>query len=214
MGRIGHLRCNKSALVLVLFASARVAAGAESGGNPAIGQQQSEQERCQECHGAVGLSSNEKIPHHAGQIAGYLIKQLRDFQSGARHHEVMNLMAEDLADADVANIAAYFASQPVMPGDAAGSKENTLAENLFVNGDPSRALPACASCHGENGKGRVANQLFYPVIGGQRSVYLRGQLVSWKLGERNNSPDGVMNKVAKALSDEEIDALADYISGL
>ena len=52
------------------------------------------------------------------------------------------------------------------------------------------------------------------MIGGQRETYLRGQLVNWKLNERHNSPEGVMNKVAQLLSEDEIDALAYYISGL
>ena len=83
-----------------------------------------------------------------------------------------------------------------------------------MNGDPARDIPACSSCHGDNGTGRVADNVFYPVIGGQRRVYLRSQLVNWKLSERNNSPDGIMNKIAKLLSDDEINALADYISEL
>ena len=202
-----------------LIASVKsMAAGAENvalrigSGNPSIGKEKSDAGRCQECHGADGNSSDAKIPHHAGQYAGYLIKQLGDFQSGARKHEIMSIMAEDLNAADKADIAAYFAGQKPMQGD--GVVVNLPASNLFVNGDPARDIPACSSCHGDNGKGRVADNVFYPVIGGQRRVYLRSQLVSWKLGERSNSPGGIMNKIAKALSDDEIDALADYISGL
>ncbi len=181
-------------------------------GNPIIGKEKSDAGRCQECHGADGNSSDAKIPHHAGQYAGYLIKQLDNFQSGTRKHEVMTIMAEDLSAADKADIAAYFAGQKPMQGE--GVAEHTPVADLFVNGDQSRAIPACISCHGDSGKGRVADNIFYPVIGGQRRVYLRRQLVSWKLGERSNSPNGVMNNVAKSLSDDEIDALADYISGL
>jgi cytochrome c553 len=124
----------------------------------------------------------------------------------------MSIMAEDLSADDRADIAAYFASQKPMQGD--GAVVNPLASNLFVNGDQGRAVPACISCHGDGGKGRIADNIVYPVIGGQRRVYLRSQLVSWKLGERSNSPGGVMNKIAKSLSDDEINALADYISGL
>ena len=182
------------------------------GGNPVIGKEKSDAGRCQECHGADGYSSDAKIPHHAGQYAGYLIKQLNNFQSGTRKHEIMSIMAEDLSAADIADIAAYFASQKPMQGD--GAVVSPLASHLFVNGDPDRAIPACISCHGDGGKGRIANHVFYPVIGGQRRVYLRSQLVNWKLGERSNSPDGIMNKIAKLLSDDEIDALANYISGL
>ena len=181
-------------------------------GNPSIGKEKSDAGRCQECHGADGNSSDAKIPHHAGQYAGYLIKQLSDFQTGVRKHEIMSIMAEDLNAADRADIAAYFAGQKPMQGE--GAAVNPLASNLFVNGDQTRDIPACSSCHGDSGKGRVAGNVFYPVIGGQRRVYLRSQLVSWKLGERSNSPNGIMNKIAKALSDDEIDALANYISGL
>jgi cytochrome c553 len=53
-----------------------------------------------------------------------------------------------------------------------------------------------------------------PVIGGQRKSYLRAQLQHWRNGERSNSPGGVMNKVAKNLTDAEIEALTDYLSGL
>jgi len=180
-------------------------------GNPAIGKQQSDAGRCQECHGPDGMSNDERIPNHAGQYAGYLIKQLDNFQAGERKHPTMTIMAEDLTEADKADIAAYFASQKVMEGEP-GS--DTSAKNLFLNGDTARDLPACVSCHGENGKGRVADNVTYPVLGGQRRVYLRSQLVSWKLGERANSPGGVMNKVAKALTDDEMTALANYLAGL
>lgn len=191
---------------------AEIAAQRIGSGNPSIGKQQSDAGRCQECHGADGNSSDAKIPNHAGQYAGYLVKQLSDFQSGARKHEIMTIMAEDLSAIDMADIGAYFANRKIMQGDDGGV--NPLGRNLFVNGDQARDIPACTSCHGESGKGGIAGNVIYPVIGGQRKIYLRSQLVSWKLGDRNNSPGGVMNKVAKSLSDDEIEALADYISGL
>jgi cytochrome c553 len=181
-------------------------------GNPVAGKQKSADERCQECHGEDGNSGDVRIPSHAGQYAGYLVKQLSDFKSGARSHEIMNVMAADLTPEDMADIAAYFASQQVMRGDRIA--DNPLAKNLFVNGDAARDLPACASCHGENGKGKVADKVIYPVIGGQRRVYLRSQLTNWKLGERKNSPEAVMNKVAKSLNDDELNALVEYLSGL
>lgn len=181
-------------------------------GNPVVGKIKSEAERCQECHGTDGNSIGEKIPNHAGQFAGYLIKQLADFQSGARTHETMTVMAADLSSSDMADIAAYFASQKVMQGS--GASENSVGRKLFVNGDQAREIPACVSCHAENGKGRITDNVVYPAIGGQRKIYLRTQLVNWKLGDRHNSPQAIMNKVAKSLSDEEIDALAQYLSGL
>ncbi|WAK02420.1 c-type cytochrome [Methylobacter sp. YRD-M1] len=181
-------------------------------GDPATGRETSESERCQECHGQDGNSDDGRIPSHAGQYAGYLIKQLRDFQSGARKHPVMSVIAEDLSEADMADIAAYFASQKRRQGSSeAGS---VAASNLFSSGDQVRAIEACANCHGEGGKGRSADNVIYPAIGGQHKTYLSVQLVNWKLGERSNSPDGVMNRIAKALTDDEIEALSTYLSGL
>jgi len=183
-------------------------------GNPVIGKEKSDSGRCQECHGVDGNSNDERIPNHAGQHEGYLIKQLSNFQSGERYHAVMTIMAEDLSATDKADIAAYFASQKIMHGEGGG--DNSPAKNLFVNGDQARDISACVSCHGDNGKGKgkVTDKVTYPVIGGQRRVYLRSQLINWKLGDRKNSPGGVMNKIAKSLTDDEIDVLANYISGL
>ena len=192
--------------------SAETAAQRIGRGNPGIGQQQADAGRCLECHGADGNSTDAKIPNHAGQYAAYLIKQLSDFQSGARKHEIMTIMAEDLSATDMADIGAYFASRNIKQGE--GSGNNSLGRNLFGNGDPARGIQPCAACHGENGKGGIAGNVVYPVIGGQRKMYLRSQLVNWKLGERSNSPGGVMNNMAKSLSDDEIEALANYISGL
>lgn len=180
-------------------------------GDPIAGKQKSADERCQECHGADGNSTDLRIPKHAGQYAGYLSKQLQDFQSGARKHDVMTTMAADLSAQDIADISAYFASQPLMSGQ--GGPDRPLAQVLFSQGDKGRNLPACGACHGGDGKGKFADNTFYPAIAGQTRLYLRQQLVNWKLGERKNSADGVMNRVARLLSDQEIDELVDYLSG-
>ncbi|WP_347989061.1 c-type cytochrome [Methylomonas sp. AM2-LC] len=186
---------------------------ADQGNGDAVrGKLKAIEERCVECHGEDGNSVDVKTPNHAGQIAGYLIKQLLNFQSGERKHETMTIMAADLTANDIDDIAAYFSGQKVMQGE--GSIDNPLAGNLMLNGDQLRDLPACGSCHGEKGKGAVKNNVVYPVIGGQRKVYLFQQLQSWRMGERKNSPEGVMNKIAKSLQDEEIEALADYLSRL
>ena len=181
-------------------------------GNLQRGKEKSVDGRCQECHGTDGMSMDDKTPNHAGQYAAYLVKQLHNFQSGARVHNVMNIMAEDLTVTDIADIATYFANQKPMKGE--NSTDNPVANTLFNTGDATRGIPACKSCHGENGQGKIAIDAIYPMIGGQRSVYLRNQLINWKSNERHNSPNGVMNNVAHLLTDSEINSLADYISGL
>lgn len=209
---LGTLAIIASAPAIAADAASETGVQHAGAGDPVAGKLKSDSERCQECHGQDGNAEDSRIPKHAGQFAGYLVKQLQDFQSGARRHEIMVKMAADLTPADMADIAAYFAGQPVMHGRL--EHENPRAKNLFESGDPARELASCESCHGKNGKGRVENGVIYPVIGGQNKLYLRRQLLNWKLGERKNSAEAVMNKVAKALADDEIEALVDYVSGL
>jgi len=181
-------------------------------GNAVVGAQLSESERCQECHGQDGISHDGKIPNHAGQHAAYLVKQLLAFRSGERRHDIMNRMAEELSDQDIADIAAYFAGQSRMRSEA--GLVTPFAVALFSQGDQARGIQPCGKCHGEQGQGKIEQGVVYPRIGGQRRVYLRGQLAGWKLADRTNSPQAVMNDTARQLSDDEIDALADYIAGL
>jgi cytochrome c553 len=65
---------------------------------------------CQACHGMDGLSKNPEAPNLAGQIENYLAKALVEYRSEVRKNETMNIVAKELSDADVANIAAYYAS--------------------------------------------------------------------------------------------------------
>lgn len=181
-------------------------------GNPTRGKTLSETELCQGCHGETGIGVAVGVPNLAGQYAAYLVKELQDFRGGARRHRIMTAMAEGLADADLPDIAAYFASQPRMKG--AGSHPQSGARELFLYGDVNRNLDACVNCHDLGGVGRLANGIAYPAIAGQNKGYLRVQLLNWKIGARGNSPGGVMNKIAGALSEQEIAELADLISGL
>jgi cytochrome c553 len=64
---------------------------------------------CAGCHGAKGISAVPTYPNIAGQKAAYTVKQLKAFKSGARKDPIMNGMAKPLSDADMANIAAYYA---------------------------------------------------------------------------------------------------------
>jgi cytochrome c553 len=167
---------------------------------------------CQGCHGEDGISFEPAIPKLAGQYAGYIAKEIRDFQTGFRSNPIMNGMAATVADEDVADIAAYFASKNKMKSEAAS--DNATGKNLFQNGDMSRMMVACVNCHGIGGQGKSPDNSVFPVLGGQQKEYLRIQLTNFRQGTRANSPGGVMNIITQKLSDAEINALADYISGL
>lgn len=177
-------------------------------GDPVAGREKSQ--LCQGCHGEEGISIEGLIPKLAGQYGKYIAKELRNYQAGTRSHQIMNAMAATISDDDLADIAAYFASRPKMKGAGSNSE---LGKKLFLHGDISRTMVACVNCHGVNGKGLTPNTSMFPVIGGQQKDYIRRQLVNFRKNDRTNSPNGIMNKITQKLTDDEIEALADYVSG-
>ena len=75
---------------------------------------------CQACHGVDGLSKVPDAPNLAGQIEGYLVTQLRAFKSGTRKNEAMSLVAAQLSDQDIENLAAWYSSIEVTLGKLPG----------------------------------------------------------------------------------------------
>lgn len=69
---------------------------------------------CMPCHGANGLAVAPNTPHIAGQPEPYLVEQLKAYRSGKRAHEVMVVVAKPLTDADIGDLAAWFASLEIM----------------------------------------------------------------------------------------------------
>jgi cytochrome c553 len=65
---------------------------------------------CATCHGPAGISNTPDAPNLAGQPRIYTMEQLRAFRSGKRAHEVMNIIAKPLTDADIAELAEWYAS--------------------------------------------------------------------------------------------------------
>lgn len=200
--------------------AARVAAPAAAyQGDAAAGRLKVEEERCVECHGHDGNANDiedgvgniGKFPRLAGQNVGYIVKQFGEFRSGKRENETMAVMAKTVSANDLADIAAYFSSQKAMQGDGKG--DNPVGRKLFHEGDAARGILACAGCHNERSTGGAPSTAETPLIVGQHRRYLQKQLMEWRAGVRHNSPGGIMNTMAKTLSDSEIDALADYISG-
>lgn len=98
-------------LIIAAIAGASLAVSATAGaaGDAAAGKSKSTV--CAACHGPDGNSPNPMWPKLAGQHAPYLVKQLKDFKSGARKDPVMSPMAMPLSEQDMENLAAYFASQ-------------------------------------------------------------------------------------------------------
>ena len=173
---------------------------------------------CSACHGMDGNSTVESQPKLAGQHAGYLAKQLREFklaaQSGGaegRNNPVMNGMAMGLSEQDIVDLAAYYAGQEAKQGT---TPEDVIEKGqaLYRGGDLERGVTACIACHGPRGNGM--NAAGFPDISGQHASYLKTQLDSFKSGTRANDLNGMMRDIAKKMSDEDIEVLSKYLGGL
>jgi len=197
-------------------AETTIAGGMQAGeGDAKAGKTKSE--LCQGCHGADGISIDPTtFPNLAGQFAGYIFKQVQDFQLGNRQNDTMSAMAATVTSRqDLKDIATYFASLKQMKGKPSDSKAAKMGAKLFENGNKKLGTyGACVRCHGKNGKGKSKTISLFPVIGGQQKAYIIKQLKDFKAGTRTNDPAGMMAMVAQGLSDKEIEAAAEYVSGL
>ena len=191
-------------LTLGLTGVAQAAGDAEAGqGKVAV---------CAACHGADGNSPAPNFPKLAGQGERYLLKQLHDIKGGKRTVLEMTGILDNLSDQDMADIAAYFASQKMSVG-AADPKLIERGEALFRGGKLAEGMPACTGCHSPNGAGLAAAG--FPKLGGQHGQYVAKQLTDFREGNRTNDGDAMtMRAIAAKLSNKDIDAVSCYIQGL
>jgi len=173
-------------------------------------------ELCHGCHGVDGISMDPTtFPNLAGQYAGYIFKQVKDFQLGNRQDDTMSAMAQMVTSKqDLTDIAVYFQSQKKMKGKPTQSALSKKGKDIFLNGNVKSGVYGCINCHGDNGKGKGASVSLFPVIGGQQKAYLVKQLKDLKSGKRANDPAGMMAAIAKKMSDQEIQAVSEYLAGL
>jgi cytochrome c553 len=206
-------------LIAAALASACISAAAYGQvavkGDPAKAQQLVTQV-CAACPGPDGNSAIPANPSIAGQHAEYVFKQLTNFKAEAgktaeRPSPVMTAMVANLSRDDMANLAAYFASQEAKPREARNPELVKLGQTIYRGGVISRGVAACASCHGANGAGVPAQ---FPRVGGQHAQYTSDQLKAFRAGARANDPNHMMRTIALKLTDREIDAVSQYIQGL
>lgn len=167
---------------------------------------------CFTCHGLAGEGDGRASPRLAGLPAGYLVRQLGDYADGRRADKVMGPIAKVLDhDARMA-VAGYYAALPAPPpAHAPAGAADVAATRLYLAGDPSRGLPACASCHGAAGEGRGdAN----PPLAGQPVDFLAEQLHRWRRSERRNDPQNVMLTISRRLTPSEVERISRYAAGL
>lgn len=214
--------------LMVFCVLAGVSSFATAGGDAASGKDKAA--ACVACHGQGGNSSVPTFPKLAGQNERYLLKQLQDIQCGflseeqqkaekcaARSVPTMAGQLDNFDDQDLADIAAYYASQTGSVGQA---KADLVAkgEEVYRAGIRSKGVAACTGCHSPTGSGNAPAG--YPALSGQHAEYIEAQLKAFRAaadglpGRSNDGDTKIMRDVARLLSDSEIAAVASYISGL
>ena len=167
---------------------------------------------CTACHGATGVSPAPNWPNLAGQGELYLVKQITEIKDGKRSVPEMAPFVGSLTPQDIEDISAFYASQTA-PVGVTDPKYVSLGEALYRGGDAKKAIPACGSCHSPTGKGNFLAK--YPHIAGQKVDYTVKQLQDFREGDRTNDGDSkIMRTIAEKLSNKELEAVANYISGL
>ena len=175
---------------------------------------------CAACHGADGNTNIATYPRLSAQHPAYIIQQTLAIKNGNRNTGAavtMRPQVQNLSDKDISDAAAYLNRQIPKSGESNPKENPELGARIFRGGLPAKGLPACMSCHGPGGAGIPGNQtqkdgaVAYPRLAGQHKSYVVDQLRSYQSGQRTNS---IMGDIAKRMSNEEMDAVGNFIQGL
>lgn len=152
---------------------------------------------CANCHGETGVSKYPEVPNLAGQHPVYVLGQIEAFLSGRRKDAFMQGLMKVLSEEEKAQIALFFAAQPVPPAKAVavvGEGKELFSRN-------------CARCHGAEAKGGET----FPRLAGQQDEYLRRSLQRYlkASGERIYPP---MTAAVNGLGEKNIEAVVNYLS--
>ena len=163
---------------------------------------------CASCHGPAGVSTSPVFPRLAGQQEPYLVAQLKAFKARTRGeqdaHDYMWGMATLLDDSVIEALARYYAAQKPGAGIAGNPQRIARGKMLFEQGDPSRHIVACSTCHGADAQG---NGIF-PRLAGQHAAYVLRQL---EVIQRKFRASPIMHGVIKDLDANDMKAVAAYV---
>jgi cytochrome c553 len=181
-------------------AGAATPSAAVAAGDAKAGKVLAEAE-CKACHGLDGGSVAPGVPHLAAQNEPYLIAALKAYKDGKREHAALKVITERMSEADVRNVAAYYAGMPA--GGLAPAKDAPRSSPYETG--KARAV-VCAKCHGEDGNGTAPG---IPSLAGQQARYLVTALQEYVRGERKSSP---MHAVMRTLTPLDMEAVAIFFA--
>ena len=163
----------------LMLGCSSLALGAAVGpkGDPAAGKDKTA--TCAACHGADGNSLAPSFPKLAGQGEKYLLKQMKDIRDGARPVPTMVGQVDNMSDQDLADIAAYYASQ-TSTGAQTDPDLLELGERIYRSGIIEREVAACTACHAPSGKVNAAAG--FPALSGQNPEYIAAQMWAYRKG--------------------------------
>lgn len=162
---------------------------------------------CFLCHGMNGESGSEAFPRLAGQHWQYTAKQLEHFQSGQRESSAMAEMAAKLTPEEMVALGKFYEKQTPVSQEAQDKPLAAVGEYIYQHGNRYSGVPACASCHGEDGTGSDS----LPRLAGQFAGYLENQLHQFHDRKRTND-NAVMFTITEKMTPLEMAAVAQYLS--
>ena len=168
---------------------------------------------CIACHAADGSTLLPEYPSLAGQGAKYLYDQMLLIRSGERDIPLMAGQLDAMSDGTIMNIAAWYASLTPRQGQAL-DENLELGEQIYRAGIAEKSVSACTACHGPTGEGNAPAG--FPSLKGLSRSYVALQLKAYREGVRTSdeSVGGMMRGTAHQLTDTEIEAVANYVSGV
>ncbi len=166
---------------------------------------------CSYCHSPVGIAEYGAA-RLEGQPTGYLEAQINSFIS----HKRNNPLARDLMWGTfdrmdpklIPYFAEYFSKQEIKSNLKAKPVLVAQGKDIYLNGIPSKNIKACQLCHGEDAKGHGTT----PRLASQEKSYVIDQFLDWQNNYRNYS--STMVEISKALDEQEILAVSEYVSSL
>lgn len=194
-----------SILIVVVAVVAALIVGRSAGAADVEGGRK-RAEGCAACHGADGNATIPAIPSLAGQPTFYTHWQLALFRDGRRKDLQMSPFAANLSDAEMADLAAYYATQKPAPRPAAATGD---AETMTA-GQRLAQIHHCASCHAAE----LPGPRYTPHLGGQSYEYLAKQLREFKARTRGELDGATMTSAVQPLSEQEVEILARYFANL
>ncbi|MDO9572188.1 MAG: c-type cytochrome [Hydrogenophaga sp.] len=202
-------------IVRTLVAAATLSAAALTAhaqgvtGDAQAGQKKADM--CIGCHGIPGYQNSfpeiHKVPMISGQSDKYIVSALTAYKKGDRKHPSMRGIAGSLSEQDMADLAAFYASQTDKTATETPRTASTAAAALIEKG-------ACASCHGANFSKPIDPS--YPKLGGQHADYLFVALKAYTV-EGNTvvgRSNGIMAGIAKQYSTAEMREIAKYLASV